>query len=121
MMREWRNEQLLKISEVYKPKNIYNADETLLFFRLPTNKSLSLKVDPYSGRKNSKGRIMVLSACNANETGKPPLFVIVKNEYHNCFKNVTKFPTKYVANRKAWVTMAIFTDYLRTLDAKMSS
>jgi hypothetical protein len=30
-------------------------------------------------------------------------------------------PTKYVANRKAWVTQAIFTDYLRALDAKMSS
>jgi hypothetical protein len=30
-------------------------------------------------------------------------------------------PTKYVANRKAWVTQAIFTDYLSALDAKMSS
>lgn len=38
MMEEWRNEQLLKIIEVYKPKNIYNVDGTLLIFRLPTNK-----------------------------------------------------------------------------------
>jgi hypothetical protein len=32
---EWRKEQLLKITEGYKPKNIYNADETGLSFRLP--------------------------------------------------------------------------------------
>jgi hypothetical protein len=50
----WRKEQLLKIIEGYEPKNIYNADETGLFFRLPVNKTLSLKGDPCSGGKNSK-------------------------------------------------------------------
>jgi hypothetical protein len=45
-VEEWRKEQLLKIFESYEPKNIYNADETGLFFRLPPNKTLSLKGDP---------------------------------------------------------------------------
>jgi hypothetical protein len=32
---DWRREQLLKIIKGYEPKNIYNADETGPFFRLP--------------------------------------------------------------------------------------
>jgi hypothetical protein len=61
----WRKEQLLKISGGFKPKDIYNADETGLFFRFPHNKTLSLKGDPCNGRKNSKERIPILTACNA--------------------------------------------------------
>jgi hypothetical protein len=120
-VEERRKEQILKIFEGYKPKNIYNADETGLFFRLPPNKTLSLKVDPCNGGKNSKERIMVLLACNADGTDKLPPLVIGKSENRCCFKNVRQLHTKYVANRKTWVAQAIFTDYLRALDAKMSS
>jgi hypothetical protein len=80
-----------------------------------------LKGDPCNGGKNSKERITVLLACNADGTDKLPLLVIGKSENPRCFKNVRQLPTKYVAIRKAWVTQAIFTDYLRALDAKMSS
>lgn len=48
-MEEWTEEQLVKIMEGYKAKNIYNTDET----RLRPNKALSLKEDPCDGRKNS--------------------------------------------------------------------
>jgi hypothetical protein len=119
-VEEWRTEQLLKLFEGYEPKNIYNVDETGLFFRLPPNKTLSLEGDPFNGGKNSKERITVLLACNADGTDKLPPLVTGKSENPCCFKNVGQLPTKYVANRKAWVTQAIFTDYLRALDAKMS-
>jgi hypothetical protein len=75
-VEEWRKEQLLKIFEGYEPKNIYNADETGLFFRLPPNKTLSLKGDPYNGGKNSKERITVLLVFNADGTDKLPPLVI---------------------------------------------
>jgi hypothetical protein len=100
---EWRKEQLLKIFDVYELKNIYNADESGLFFRLPPNKTLSLKGDPCNGGKNSKERITVLLACNADGTDKLPPLVIGKIENPRCFKNVRQLSTKYVANRKAWV------------------
>jgi hypothetical protein len=57
---ERRKEQLLKTME--GSKNIYNADQTGLFFRLPPNKTVSSKGDPCNGGKNSKERIMVLLA-----------------------------------------------------------
>jgi hypothetical protein len=53
----------------YETKNIYN-DESGLFFRLPPNKTLSLKGDPCSGGRNSNERMMVLLACNADETDR---------------------------------------------------
>jgi hypothetical protein len=46
-----------KIIKGYEPKNIYNVDETGLFFWLPHNKTQSLKEDPCKGRINSKQRI----------------------------------------------------------------
>jgi hypothetical protein len=46
---EWRKEQLLKIINGYEYKNIYNAGETGLFSRLPLNKTLSLKGNPWNG------------------------------------------------------------------------
>jgi len=62
---EWTKERALKIVEGYKPKNIYNADETGLCCRLPLNKMVTWKVD---GGNNSEERIAVLLACNADET-----------------------------------------------------
>jgi hypothetical protein len=50
---------------VTNPKNIYNADETGLCFRLPLKKMVSLKVD---GGKNSKERTAVQLACIADDT-----------------------------------------------------
>jgi hypothetical protein len=53
-MEDWRREQLLKITEFYKPKNIYNADWTGLFFRIPPNKTLSWKGSSCHYGKNSQ-------------------------------------------------------------------
>jgi hypothetical protein len=33
------------------------------------------------------------------------------------FKNIKKLPVKYYANKKAWMTTAIFMEFLRALDA----
>jgi len=48
---------VLQITEGYKPKNLYNADEKGLFLRVPPNKTLSFKGDPCNGAKNSKQAI----------------------------------------------------------------
>lgn len=38
----------------YKPKDIFNCDETGLFFKLMPDMSLTYKVDPCHGGKKSK-------------------------------------------------------------------
>ena len=51
-VEEWRKEELLTINEGFECKDIYNADETGMFFRLPPNTTLSLKVESFNGRRN---------------------------------------------------------------------
>jgi hypothetical protein len=71
--------------------------------------------------ENLTSYIKVLLGCNADGTGKFPPLHTGKSENTCCFIYVRKLPTKYAANRKAWVTQASFTDYVRALDAKISS
>lgn len=78
-VRKWRKEESLKIIGGYEPMNIYNAEETGLFFRFPPNRTWSLTGDPCSDRKNSRERITVLLDCGANETDKLPPLVTEKN------------------------------------------
>jgi hypothetical protein len=48
-------------------------------------------------------------------------WVIGKSENPRCFKNVNKakLPVKYRANKKAWMTGAIFQEYLEWLNGLM--
>ena len=47
-----------------------------MFYRCPSNKTLSLKVVFHSGEKTAKERLTVLLACSAAETDELPLVVI---------------------------------------------
>ena len=49
---------------------------------------------------------------------KLPLFVIGKSMKPRAFKNVTG-PVEYTANKKAWMTGAIFEGWMRKLDRRM--
>ncbi|XP_050063252.1 tigger transposable element-derived protein 6-like [Aphis gossypii] len=82
------NEWKLKISEYvkdYDACNIYNCDETGLFFRAIPNKTLKLKGEQCKGGKLSKERLTVLLCGNmAGDMEKSP--VIGKSVKPRCFK-----------------------------------
>jgi hypothetical protein len=48
----------------YEPKNIYNADETGLFFRALSTRSLAVKGEKRTGGKMSEERLTVLLCGN---------------------------------------------------------
>src|ERR1044072_1514935 len=50
----WRETVLKNILDIYDPKDIFNADETGLFFKCLPNKTLSFRGDKCFGGKNSK-------------------------------------------------------------------
>lgn len=63
----------------YSAKDIFNADETGLFYKLMPNRTLKLKSEKYIGEKLSKERITVLVAANMTGSVKRrKLLVIVK-------------------------------------------
>ncbi len=60
----WRNTLLPQLLQEYSPDNIYNADETGLFYKLMPNKSLVYKDEDGRGGKLSKERVTVLPTVN---------------------------------------------------------
>ncbi|XP_063775370.1 jerky protein homolog [Pseudophryne corroboree] len=94
------------------PEQVYNADETSLFWRYCPRKTLTTADDSApTGIKDSKERITVLGCANAAGTHKSKLVVIGKSLRPRCLKGVNFIPVHYYANRKAWVTREIFSDW----------
>lgn len=69
-------QDLQRVLQDYDPEDIFNLDETGLFYRLGPNYTLATK--KVSGTKKSKDRITVALAANATGTTKIKPFVIPK-------------------------------------------
>ncbi|CAF4995818.1 unnamed protein product, partial [Rotaria sp. Silwood1] len=67
---EWRN-RLSLIIDKYDPNDVYNADETSLFFKALPNRLLGMAKETCKGGKRSKERFTVLLCTNM--TGKDKL------------------------------------------------
>jgi hypothetical protein len=100
--------------ESYDLCDIYNADETSLFFSLQPSKTFTFQDFCHDGIK-SKQWVTVFLACNADGSDKLSPLVIGKYKNPCCFKNVKRLPTKYEANTDSWMTIKIFEDYLTQL------
>lgn len=101
-----------------EPANIFNVDETGLFFKCTPSKTLAFKGEHCSGGKLSKERVTILVGANMAGTEKLPLLMIGKAKNPRCFKNVRTKPVEYQANTKAWMTADIFEDWLISLDKR---
>ncbi|GBO42627.1 Tigger transposable element-derived protein 4 [Araneus ventricosus] len=115
---DWIQNQLPVLIKGYEQKDFFNADETGLFYNLPS-KILAIKSDTCHGGKKSKVRLTVLLCANADGSEKLPPLIIGKSKKPCYFKNVKTLPTKYLSNKKSWMTMSFFTDCLKGLDDKM--
>ena len=110
-----------KLKMKYSPEDIFNADETGLFFKLTPDKTLKFRGEKCVGGKLSKERITVLVAANMSGTEKRKLLVIGKSKNPRCFKNIKQLPVTYKANKSAWMTSQIFEEEVRKWDAELKS
>ena len=74
---EWKN-RLSSIIDKYDPNDVYNADETGLFFKALPNRSLVMSKETCKGGKRSKERFTVLLCTNMTGTDKLQPFLIGK-------------------------------------------
>lgn len=88
VVSDW-SAQLKTLCEGYAPKDIFNADETGLFFRALPTRSLVVRGDEAKEGKKSKDRITVLLACSAIGENVTPL-VIGHSAKPRCFR---RFPS----------------------------
>jgi len=90
----WIKTEWPKIISEYTPDNVYNADETGLFYRALPEHTYLFKKENAKGYKTLKERITVL--CCASMSGKKQkLLVIRKNKNPRCFKSEKYLPVDY--------------------------
>lgn len=121
LLDQWRSDVLVKAMEKYRPCDIFNADETGLFWRLLPDKTMDFKGQACHGTKTAKDRITVLCCANMDGSCKWPLFVIGKFKTPRCFKGLRKLPVRYDSNSKAWMTGQIFTEWLQEFECTSSN
>lgn len=115
----WRTGEIRKLIAAYSEDDIFNADETGMFYQLLPHRTLAAKNDPCKGGKKSKERLTVHFCCNASGTEKLKPWVIGKSLNPRCFKNVKSLPCEYRANKRAWMTHNIFEEWLLDIEKKM--
>ncbi|XP_025191780.1 tigger transposable element-derived protein 4-like [Melanaphis sacchari] len=116
----WLEQVWSGLCKNYIVSNIYNADETGLFFRLTPSQTLRFKGETCSGGKLSKDRLKVLVASNMDGSDKKKLLVVGKSKTPRCFKNVKNFTVDYKNNKKAWMTGEIFSNWLKEWDKQLA-
>ena len=76
----WITQSLTHLLKGYSAENVYNADETGLFFQMMPNKTLAFKGEKCIGGKLSKACLTVMLCANMTETDKRKLLIIGKSE-----------------------------------------
>lgn len=119
-VRDWLEKVWPNLRGQYTDEQIFNADETGLFYRLTPDKTLKFKGETCADGKLSKERITVMVATNISGSVKRQLLVIGKSQYPRCFKRVRSLPVDYKSNRRAWMTLEIFEEWVRSWDRELT-
>ena len=102
----------------YSPEDIFNCDETALFWKLEPSRTLAH--GPVAGKKKPKDRVSIMVTCSS--TGeKLPLLFIHKYKTPVALRGIDKntLPVWYYWNNKAWMQRSVFAHYLDRLNTKM--
>lgn len=117
----------IKASDMYKisfekfvsdknlsPSQVYNADETGLFYKMMPKTSLASKLDEKAkGHKKSKDCVTLLCCSNATSEHKLPLMLIGKSAKARALKNISVncLPVLYRSQKKAWMSADLFKNW----------
>ncbi|GBO00807.1 Tigger transposable element-derived protein 4 [Araneus ventricosus] len=112
----WITETLSKILKDYNPENIYNADETALFFQCLPQKTLPFKKEKCFGEKQSKARLTVMLGENTTGHQKLKPLVIGRSKNPTCFKGAKSLEVYYDFTKKSWMASEICEKWVQKLD-----
>ena len=115
----WTSTVLPDLLEKYSPCDIYNADETGIYYRALLDETLKFSTDKLSGSKKSKDRVTAMFATNMHVTDKRPLLIIGKSKQPHGFRGLSSLPLPYDFNKNALMTGDIFRQCLVELNKDM--
>lgn len=103
----------------YNPEDIWNGDETGLFWKMEPSRVLAR--GPLSGHKKEKSRVTIFCCTNATGTEKMALSFIHKYKTPRTMKNLNykNLPVYFFWNKKSWMQVSIFNEILLKLNEKM--
>ena len=104
-------------SEGYLPQQIFNCDETGLFWKkMPNRTYITAEEKALPGHKPMKDRLTVLLCANASGDCKVKPLVVYHSENPRVFKrnNVQKgkLPVMWRSNSKAWATRSVCREWI---------
>ncbi|XP_071943866.1 jerky protein homolog-like [Antedon mediterranea] len=103
--------KMLMDAENLTRDQIFNADETGLYWKLMPSRSLVLHGEKTAKNfKTAKDRVTVMGCANASGTCKIPLTFVHKPAKPRCFKNINmdRLPVDYYSQKNAWMDSTIF-------------
>jgi DDE superfamily endonuclease len=107
----------------YPPEDVFNCDETGLFFKESTDRTFAFSSHDLKGIKKDKSRITILLCTNTTGTKKLYPFVIGKHKKPRCLKNVNiaGLGVHYNANLSSWMTRDLFEGWANRFDRSLSN
>ena len=119
-VESWK-ERLPEIVHGYNKENIWNMDETGLFFKALPDRGFGQKSKHCKGGKKSKHRVTIACFVNASGGKEKPIF-IWKSEKPRCLQRFHKsaLPVTYYSQKKAWMTGEILEEILAKLNHRLA-
>uniref|UniRef100_A0A914VDN8 HTH CENPB-type domain-containing protein n=1 Tax=Plectus sambesii TaxID=2011161 RepID=A0A914VDN8_9BILA len=114
----WIQDVLPIALEGYAKRDIYNADETSLFYKALLKGKFAVRGDKPTAGKQQKAHLMVLLLCNQDGSDKQ-MFVVGKAAKPRCFANIRRPPLPYYSNAKAWMLSGLWSQISAELDKKL--
>ncbi|XP_067135000.1 tigger transposable element-derived protein 1-like [Centruroides vittatus] len=112
----------LIMEEGYAPQQVFNADETGLFWKkMPKRTYITKEEKALPGHKPMKDRLTLLLCGNASGDFKVKPLLVYHSDNPRVFKrnNImkSKLPVMWRANSKAWVTRQFFVEWVHEVFA----
>ena len=120
-VQSWK-ERLPEILSKYSKEDIWNIDESGVFWQALPESGFAQKGRQCHGGKKSKKRVTVAFFVSASGWKDPKPIIIWKSENPRCFKKCNKsdLPVTYFSQKKAWMTGEIMNDILTKLNRQLS-
>ena len=115
---DWQQQVLQPLLRQFSADDVFNLDQTGLFWQLLPNNTMSFRRERCTGEKKIKQKITLLVGANMSGTEKFPLLAIGKSKRPRAFKN-KEIPIKCRANSKAWMAAKLFEEVLRAWDGRL--
>ena len=98
----------------FTPDQLFNCDETGLYWRLLPNKTLADASEKCAKNfKSPKDRVTLMATANASGYFQLPLVFTHKSAKPRCFSgiNMSALPVHYYSQKSCWMDSLIFKDW----------